>query len=72
MTEPIHTVHPKLWERLSQLDPADVCRRSRAQFDKASESYSIDFLQERYRISPGSPAIPLNRSQVTCLKKTFP
>jgi len=57
MTEPIHTVHPTLWERLSQLDPADVCRRSRAQFDEASASYSIDFLQERYRISPGSCTI---------------
>lgn len=57
MTEPIHNVHPTLWERLSQLDPADVCRRSRAQFDKATSSYLLDFLQERYRISPDSCAI---------------
>ena len=59
MTDPIHTVHPRLWERLSQLDPADVCLRSGAHFDKASASYSIDYLQERYRISPGSRAITL-------------
>lgn len=59
MTEPIHTVHPKLWERLSQLDPADVCRRSGAQFDEGSGSYCIDYLQERYRISPSSRTIAL-------------
>jgi len=57
MTDPIHTVHPKIWERLSQLDPADVCRRIRAQFDEASASYILDFLQERYRIEPGSRTI---------------
>lgn len=57
MTEPIHNVHPTLWERLSQLDPVDVCRRSRAQFDEASESYIIGFLQEHYHISPGSHTI---------------
>lgn len=57
MTEPIHNVHPTLWERLSQLDPADVCRRSRAQFDEATSSYLLDFLQERYRIEPSSLAI---------------
>jgi hypothetical protein len=52
MTEPIHTIHPQLWERLSQLNPAEVCRRSGAQFDEGLGSYSIDYLQERYRISP--------------------
>lgn len=57
MTEPIHTVHPTLWERLLKLDTADVCRRSGAKFDGASGSYSIHYLQERYRISPGSRTI---------------
>lgn len=52
VTEPIHTVHPKLWERLLQLDPAEVCRRSGAQFDEASGLYLIDYLRERYHISP--------------------
>ena len=57
VTEPIHTVHPKLWERLSQLEPAEVSRRSGAQFDGASGSYLIDYLRERYRISPGGRTI---------------
>lgn len=51
MTEPVHSVHPSLWKRLSQADPDAVCRRSGAQFDKTAGSYLIDFLQERYRIS---------------------
>jgi hypothetical protein len=54
MTEPVHSVHPSLWERLSQADPDAVCRRSGVQFDKTAGSYLIDFLQERYRISPGT------------------
>jgi hypothetical protein len=59
MTEPIHTVHPTLWERLLKLDTADVCRCSGAQFDGASGSYGIQYLQERYRITPGSRTIAL-------------
>jgi len=57
MTEPIYTVHPTLWERLSRLDPAEVCRRSGAQFDETSGSYSIDFVRECYRISPNRRTI---------------
>jgi len=59
MTEPIHTVHPTLWERLLKLDTEDVCRCSGAQFDGAAGSYSIHYLQERYRISPGNRTIAL-------------
>jgi hypothetical protein len=54
MSEPVHSVHPFLWERLSQAGPDAVCRRSGAQFDKTAGSYLIDFLQERYSISPGT------------------
>jgi len=59
MSEPVHNVHPKFWERLSQAGPDAVCRRSGAQFDGGAGSYSIDYLQERYRISPGSRTIEL-------------
>jgi hypothetical protein len=52
MTEPAHSLHPSLWERLAQADPADVCRCSKAQFDDATGSYLLDFLKERYRIKP--------------------
>jgi hypothetical protein len=52
MSEPIHSVHPAIWERLSQADPPDVCRRSGAQFDDDTGSYLLNFLQERYRINP--------------------
>jgi hypothetical protein len=57
MSEPIHSVHPALWENLIQADPTEVCRRSGAQFDKATGSYLLDFLQERYRIEPSSRLI---------------
>ena len=57
MSEPIHSVHPALWEKLIQTDPTEVCRRSGAQFDKATGSYLLDFLQERYRIRPDSRKI---------------
>jgi hypothetical protein len=52
MSEPVHSVHPSLWENLMQADPTEVCRRSGAQFDKATGFYLLDFLQERYRIEP--------------------
>ena len=52
MSEPIHIVHPSLWENLAQLDADAVCRQSGAQLDETSGSYIIDFLQERYRIAP--------------------
>jgi hypothetical protein len=45
-------MHPSIWERLLQEDPKDVCRRSGAQFDDATNAYLLNFLQERYRISP--------------------
>jgi hypothetical protein len=57
MSEPVHSVHPSLWENLIQVDPTDVCQRSQAQFDKATDSYLLDFLQERYRIEPSSRVI---------------
>jgi hypothetical protein len=52
MSEPVHSLHPALWEGLNWADSEDVCRRSKAQFDAASSSYLVDFLQERYRIVP--------------------
>ena len=57
MSEPVHSVHPSLWENLMQADPTEVCRRSGVQFDKATGSYLLDFLQERYRIEPSSRLI---------------
>ncbi len=36
MSEPIHIVHPSLWENLAQLDADAVCRQSGAHFDEAS------------------------------------
>jgi hypothetical protein len=57
LSEPVHSVHPALWENLIQADPTEVCRRSGAQFDKATGSYLLDFLQERYRIRTDSREI---------------
>jgi hypothetical protein len=57
MSEPVHSVHPTLWENLIQADHKEVCRRSGAQFDEATGSYLLDFLQERYRIKPDSREI---------------
>ncbi len=54
MTEPVHILHPSLWENLAQADPGDVCRHSGAQYDDTIGSYILGFLQERYRICPGS------------------
>lgn len=54
MTEPVHLLHPSLWKNLTQMDPNDVCRRSGAQFDETTDSYILEFLQERYRICPRS------------------
>lgn len=57
MTEPVHRVHPALWERLAQADPAVVCQRSKALYDEATGSYLVDFLKERYCIKPASRGI---------------
>jgi hypothetical protein len=54
MTEPVHSVHPALWEVLIKADAADVCRRSGAQFDESAGCYLLDFLKERYCIKPAS------------------
>lgn len=50
-------LHPALWEDLLRAGHEDVCRRSGAQFDDATGSYLLDFLRERYRISPESREI---------------
>ncbi len=52
MNEPIHSIHPSLWDRLLRENQKDVCRRSGAQFDDATGAYLLHFLQERYRINP--------------------
>ena len=57
MTEPVHSVHPSLWENLLQADYTEVCRRSGAQFDDGSGSYLLEFLQERYHIAPKNQVI---------------
>jgi len=57
VTEPVHILHPSLWEGLIQADPGAVCWRSEAQFDEATSSYLLDFLQESYRIEPSSRVI---------------
>ena len=57
IAEPVHSVHPALWEGFVQADPEQLCRRSGAQFDEASSSYRISFLQEHYRIVPSSRVI---------------
>ena len=57
MSEPVHIVHPSLWESLAEADTKDICQRSRAQFDEATGSYLLEFLQERYRIRPDSREI---------------
>jgi hypothetical protein len=59
MSEPVHSVHPAIWERLSQANPKDVCRRSGAQFDDATGSYVVSFLQEFYRVGPQTKNIEL-------------
>jgi hypothetical protein len=62
MSEPIHSIHPSLWERLLQEDPKAICRRSEALYDAATGAYLLDFLQERYRISPRTRAFTLASS----------
>ncbi len=57
MSEPVHSVHPALWEGLIRSDNEDICWRSGAQFDNASGSYFLDFLRERYRIIPSSRTV---------------
>ena len=57
MSEPVHIVHPSLWESFAQADTKDICQRSRAQFDEATGSYLLEFLQELYRIRPDSREI---------------
>jgi hypothetical protein len=65
MTEPVHSVHPALWENLIQADHAEVCRRSGAQFDEATSFYLLDFLRERYRIRPDSREIEPDRGSIS-------
>jgi hypothetical protein len=50
-------MHPSLWERLAQADPADVCQRSKVLYDEATGSYLVDFLKERYCIKPASRVV---------------
>ena len=48
MTEPVHTVHDVLWNRLKAVDPTDVCLRSGAGFDPVSHTYFVRFLNRYY------------------------
>jgi len=57
MADPVHILHPSLWENLAQADPQAACRRSKAQFDAATSSYFLDFLQEHYRLEPNNRVI---------------
>ena len=59
MSEPVHSVHPAIWERLSQADPHDVCRRTGAQFDDDTGSYVVSFLQELYRVGTRTKNVEL-------------
>jgi hypothetical protein len=52
MTEPVHRVHPSLFENLDRADHTIICRHSLAHYDEAVGSYFLDFLQERYCIEP--------------------
>lgn len=57
VSDPIHSVHPGLWERLAKGDPREVCKRSGARYDEVAGGYLLDFLKERYLISPSSSCV---------------
>lgn len=50
MTEPIHFIHPSLWERLSELEPEEVCRRAMVGLE--GDAYRVSFLKEVYAVDP--------------------
>jgi len=44
-------IHPAHWERLESLPSDDVCARSGATYDPASNAYTVPLLNERIRVS---------------------
>jgi hypothetical protein len=81
MTEPVHKIHPSLFENLARADHTVICRRSMAYYDEAEGSYFLDFLRERYCIEPhncviksvpgpipqGAPSVDLQVIMITYL-----
>lgn len=57
MSEPVHFVHPSLWERLRKCDPKDVERRALVAFREGM--YLVPFLGELYGVDPNGAFIPL-------------
>ena len=51
-------IHPELWNRIKQLSPEDVCRRSGAT-ESPDGGYLLDVFNKRYRIDPQTKRISL-------------
>ncbi len=74
MTEPIHFVHPHLWERLKKELPEDVCRRAKVKFEEGV--YKVPFLRDLYGVDPQkatfkvikAPQVPSPELQVGVLE----
>ncbi len=63
MTEPIHIVHPFLWDRLEGADHVAICNASGASYLEAEAAYLLPFLNETYKIAPRSRTIAMSSPQ---------
>jgi len=63
MTEPIHFVHKSLYERLNQLDPLEVSKRSLIKYD--GQRFIIPFLNDLYFLDPKGKLIVVSGREAT-------
>jgi len=63
MTEPIHFVHKSLYNRLNELDPWDVSRRSLIRYD--GQRFIIPFLGDLYALDPKGELTVLSGKEAT-------
>jgi hypothetical protein len=57
MADKISSGEEKLWERISDLDPAEVCKRAGVLYDKKADSYLLKSFGFDFSISPGKKEI---------------
>lgn len=63
MTEPIHFVHQSLWERLKGLEPQEVSKRAKVEWD--GKGYLVPFLDELYLVDPTGRFVPVKGQEVS-------
>jgi hypothetical protein len=65
-----HATHALYWEKLSQSDPQEVCKRTQATFSEEQKGYILPILNLKYLIVPGELKIFCLRGDL-CVEEKY-